>query len=87
MPKKLADDLMHTNEEYTKLKSSRPDDVTPRETPGNQAPGRRHLDRPELDTWTTNELREAATELNIHNATTLERAELIDSLVHAEQSR
>ena len=80
MAKKLADDLMHKNVEYTKLKRGLPDDVTPRENPDHQSPGRRGLQRPALESWTTPELRAAARELNLDPDEALTRSELIPAL-------
>lgn len=83
--RKLADDLAATNAEYEKLKSGRADDESPRENPQRQAPGARGLRRPELDTWTTEELRSAAARLEIENTNGLAREELIDRLLAAER--
>ena len=83
--RKLADDLAATNAEFEKLKSSRLDDETPRENPQRQAPGARGLRRPELDTWTTDELRHAAAALRIDGADSLSREDLIDRLLAAER--
>ena len=84
MGKKLADDIAVTNAEYEKLKSDRPDDAAPRESPRRLAPGIRGLRRPELECWTTDELRTAAATLRIAGAGTLERTALIDALLVAE---
>jgi len=67
MSRKLADDLIHKNSEYSKLKSDRPDDETPRENPDHQGPGRAGLARPELEAWTTQEIRDLASSLNIRD--------------------
>lgn len=81
MPRKLADDLMHSNVEYTKLKSERPDDETPRENPDHQSPGRGGLSRPELEAWTTGEIRELASTLEIPGARSLARVELVERVL------
>jgi hypothetical protein len=83
--RKLADDLASTNTEFEKRKSDRPDDETPRENPQRQAPGTRGLRRPRLETWTTEELRSAAAELQIEGAAALDRSELIERLLSAER--
>lgn len=87
MAKKLADDLIQTNTEYTKLRAGRPDGETPRETPGHQAPGGRGLDRPDYAQWTTAELREAARRLGLGDAETLDRHALIAQLVQRQDRR
>ena len=84
--KKLADEIAKTNQEYTKLKSRVPDDVSPRETPGHQGPGRRGLHRPDLDNWTTEELREAARTLNL-SVEGMNRERLVEAIVRAQQPR
>jgi hypothetical protein len=85
MGRKLADDLAATNAEYEKLKSSRGDDETPREAPRRQAPGARGLRRPDLDRWTTDELRDAAAALQIDVADALDREALIERLTAARR--
>jgi hypothetical protein len=86
MPRKLADDFAKTNAEFEKLKSNRPDDETPREIPQRQAPGVSGLRRPDLDRWTTEELRAAAATLGVDNVDALGRDELIERLAAANRS-
>ncbi|HSN72072.1 MAG TPA: hypothetical protein VLT59_11210, partial [Steroidobacteraceae bacterium] len=73
MAKRRAEDLIHTNEEYEKLKSETGIDRAPRETPAQQAPGQRGLDRPELEAWTDEELRTATRALGVEDADMLDR--------------
>ena len=57
MPKETASDLLHTNQEYEKLKTKHGDtDYTPRETPGQQGPGGRGYDKAMYANWTREEL-------------------------------
>jgi hypothetical protein len=83
----LADDLAATNAEYEKLKGSRRDDETPRESPQRQAPGGRGLRRPDLDRWSNDELRAAARDLRIDGADALDREALIECLIGAGDRR
>lgn len=87
MPQKLASDLVHTNEEFTKLKSGVVDDKTPRENPDHQSPGRSGLARPDMETWTVEELRKAARTLNLSAADSYDREQLIDALESATPRR
>ncbi len=80
MARKLADKLADIDAEFEKLKSGRPDDETPREAPQRQAPGVRAMRRPDLDRWTTDELRRAAENLNLRSAGSLDREALIERL-------
>jgi len=65
MPDKTANDLIHTNAEYEKLKGEGPDDGTPRETPQGQGPGRRGYDKQIFAEWTTEELETHAARMNL----------------------
>ena len=57
MPKETASDLLHTNQEYEKLKTKHGDtDYTPRETPDGQGPGGRGYDKAIYANWTREEL-------------------------------
>lgn len=85
MTKKLANDLMKKNVEYTKLKSDRPDGQTPRETPGRQQPGYGGLSRPDFESWTTEELCRLAAELEIPEPHSLLREALIDALLRTSR--
>lgn len=66
MVNKTANDLIHTNAEYEKLKgNSTGGDSTPRETPSGQGPGRSGFDKQLFDEWTTEELASYAEKLGI----------------------
>ncbi len=57
MANDTAQDLLHTNQEYEKLKTKHGDtDYTPRETPGQQGPGGRGYDKALYEQWTREEL-------------------------------
>ena len=57
MPRETASDLLHTNQEYEKLKTKHgTDDHVPRETPGQQGPGGRGYDKAMYANWTREEL-------------------------------
>ena len=57
MTKDTASELLHTNQEYEKLKTKHGDtDYTPRETPGQQGPGGRGHDKAMYANWTREEL-------------------------------
>lgn len=81
--KKLADDLMQSNEEYTKLKTANPPDVTPRENPDHQAPGNSGLTLPDLENWETDEVRQLARSLRIEDADNLDRGDLVTAVLEA----
>jgi len=87
MAKRRAEDLIKTNEEYTKLKSERSDDRSPRETPAQQAPGHRGLARPALETWTEEELRTTARSLGVTDAERLSRESLVDAILATDATR
>lgn len=87
MAKKLADDLIKSNTEYTKLRADRTDGESPREMPDHQSPGQRGLDRPEYNRWTIEELRATADKLNLGDTDGLDRKQLIERLNEVEQSR
>lgn len=84
MNRKLAEDMIRSNEEYTKLRGRLADGASPRATPGTQAPRARGLRRPDLEAWATEELRSAATTLGVPDADTIRRDELIEALLSAE---
>lgn len=75
---------MQKNEEYRKLRDSAPDQRTPREPPGRQAPDKSGYRRPDYAAWTIEELRKLADTLEIPEAQALERDELIEKLVGRE---
>jgi hypothetical protein len=84
MNRKLAEDMIRSNEEYTKLRGRLADGSSPRGTPNGQAPGARGLRRPDLEAWTTEELRSAAATIGVPDGDTLRRDELIEALLSAE---
>lgn len=84
MNRKLAEDLIRSNEEYTKLRGRLPDGASPRGTRKRRAPSARGLRRPDLEGWTTEELRSAATTLGVPDAFSMVRDELIEALLSAE---
>ncbi len=76
--KQLANDLVHTNKEYEKLKGTRLDtDKTPRETPSGQAPGRGGYSKQLFDEWTREELASHVESLGIDADDSSDREELI----------
>jgi len=84
MNRKLAEDMIRSNEEYTKLRGRLTDGASPRGTPGSQTPRSRGLRRPDLEAWTTEELRSAAATLGVPEAEAMRRDELIEALLAAE---
>lgn len=75
---------MQKNEEYRKLRDSAPDQRTPREPPGRQAPDKSGYRRPDYDAWTIEELQELAATLEIPEAQSLGREQLIERLLGRE---
>ncbi|HEX6992689.1 MAG TPA: Rho termination factor N-terminal domain-containing protein [Gammaproteobacteria bacterium] len=84
MNRKLAEDMIRSNGEYTKLRGRPADGASPRGTPSLHASGARGLRRPDLETWTTEELRSAATTLGVPAAEEMRRDELVEALLAAE---
>ena len=82
MNRRLAEDLIQSNEEYTKLRADRLADEI--EAPSGQAPGTRGLRRPELEAWTTEELRRAAATLGAPDTGSMRRDELVEMLLSAD---
>ena len=77
--KQLANDLVHTNKEFEKLKGSRVDtDKTPRETPSGQSPGRGGYSKQLFDEWTREELEKHAKGLGIDTEESSDREQLIE---------
>jgi len=83
MNRKLAEDMIRSNEEYTKLRGRLADGASPRGGTG-QTPGARGLRRPDFETWTTEELRSAAGTLGVPRSEDMRRDELIEALLAAE---
>lgn len=66
MANETANDLIHTNAEYEKLKSDGQGlEKTPRETPSGQGPGRSGYDKQLFAEWTSQELSDYAEKLGI----------------------
>lgn len=80
MANKLADDLIKTNTEYEKLRGDKARHEPVRETPDHQGPGYRGLERPDFSSWTTEEVRRFASNLEISDAARMSREELLDAL-------
>lgn len=77
------ENLVQWNEEYAKLGGRLPD--APRPFGGQRrGAGSRGLGRGELEAWTTEELRRAATTLGTPGADTMRREELVEALLSAE---
>jgi hypothetical protein len=89
MVKKTSDSMIQSNEEYVKLRTQREpgQKSTPREQPSRQMPGNKGHDRAQYAHWIDEELRDAARKLNILDADSMQREELIDALLEAEDSR
>lgn len=83
MNRKSAEDLIQSNEEYTKLNGRLAAGAVPRGD-RRRAPRGRGLGRPELERWTTEELRSAAMTLGAPNTDVMRRDELIEALLAAE---
>lgn len=82
MDGKLAEELIQSNEEYTKLRARRSDGDT-RKAPARAA-GAKGLGSAELRRWTTEDLRSAAATLGVPGADTMQRDALVETLVSAE---
>lgn len=80
MSRDTAQDFVHTNAEYEKLKGARGDDGTPRETPAGQGPGRRGYDKQFYAEWTREELLEQARRLGVEVDEGIERERLVELL-------
>lgn len=86
--RQLADDLIHTNSEYEKLKGSNSDsNRTPRETPGQQGPGRRGYDKAMFDEWTREELIAHAEGLDLKMGDSITREQLMDMIEARDATR
>ena len=78
MTKKTANRFINSNEEYTKLKGS--DSSTLREQPKQQKAGNTGYQLPELERWTTDEIRQHCNGLGISDAESMNRDELLSEL-------
>lgn len=93
MVNKTANDLIHTNAEYEKLKNDDTGgDSTPRETPAGQGPGRSGFDKQLFDEWTTDELVSYAEKLGIevsseNSSDSSERDRLIEMIESRDATR
>ena len=86
--RQLANDLIHTNSEYEKLKSSSSDSgKTPRETPGQQGPGRRGYDKALLDEWTREELISHVKALDLQISDSVTREQLVEMIESRDATR
>ena len=86
--RQLANDLIQTNREYEKLKGSNPDSKrTPRETPGQQGPGRRGYDKALFDEWTREELIAHAEGLGLPVDDSIPREQLMDMIEARDATR
>ena len=83
MKGKPAENLVQSNEEYAKLRGRLHEAAWPFAL-GKRMPGARGLGRDELEAWTTEELRRAATTLGTPSADMMRRDELIEALLSAE---
>jgi hypothetical protein len=81
MAKKRADALIQSNKEYVKLRDSSTQDQPPRETPSQHAPGNSGHDLPNLERWTTVELRSHALRRRVPGAKDMSRRALIEALM------
>jgi hypothetical protein len=84
MNRKLAEDLIQSNDEYTKLPADLSDGSSSPERRRQPAPGVQGLGRPELETWPTEELRRAATTVGTPHVDSMRREELVEALLAAE---
>ena len=81
MNDKTAQDLIHTNAEYEKLKKGSTDpDHVPRETPQGQGPGRAGYDKQIYGEWTREELIAQARRLGMEVDDDIERDTLVERL-------
>lgn len=79
--RELANDLIHTNSEYEKLKSANADSGrSPRETPAQQGPGGRGYDKAQFDQWTREELQTHLSQLGIETADDADREQMIAAI-------
>lgn len=87
--KKTANEFIHTNEEYVKLRNGRAPgvDMPPRETPSGQGPGGRGHSKANFSSWTTEELRSHAEGLELPGAKSASRKELIDLIQGSNAAR
>ena len=81
MSDETAQDLIHTNAEYEKLKKGSTDpDHVPRETPQGQGPGRRGYDKQLYAEWTREEMLEQAKRLGVDVDPEASRETLVELL-------
>jgi len=86
MSDKIANDFIHVNGEYEKLKKGKRDDTTPRETPSGQGPGGRGYDKAQYKNWTDEELEEHAVRLNPATANREMRREALIELIKSRDA-
>lgn len=81
MNDETAQDLIHTNAEYEKLKKGSTDpEHVPRETPQGQGPGRSGYDKQIYAEWTREELLGQARRLELSVDEDIEREALVELL-------
>lgn len=86
--RQLANDLIQTNSEYQKLKGTNQDSgKTPRETPGQQGPGRRGYDKQMFDEWTRDEMVTHAEGLGLQVTDSTTREQLVDMIEARDATR
>lgn len=86
--RQLANDFIQTNNEYEKLKGSNPDSSrSPRETPGQQGPGRRGYDKAMFDEWTREELISHAEGLGLQVSDSKTREQLMEMIESRDATR
>lgn len=83
MDRKLADGVIESNTEYKKLRTQSRGE-TPRKPAAEPVPGRDGLRRPDLESWTHEELARAAEVLRLDGYAEMNRAELIEALLDAD---
>lgn len=84
MNRKLAENWITTNDEYSKLRGRGPWGTPFRRSFRGRAADARGLERPELETWTTEELRRAAATLGVPATDVMPREALVEALLSAE---
>lgn len=93
MSNKTANDFIHTNAEYEKLKKGgNGRESAPRETPSGQGPGRSGFDKQLFSEWTREEIASYAEKLGIDTSSydpsdSAERDRLIDAIEARDATR
>ncbi|GAA3969105.1 hypothetical protein [Allohahella marinimesophila] len=81
--KTVKQDFIKSGDQQTKLEKGKNfnSEFTAREQPSTQAPGRGGYSKPELQSWTDEELKAHVKSLNIQLANNDDREALIDAIV------